>query len=161
MINIFRICGSPTRFLPFGDKKNNPEDSSMFARGVKGNFNEPGAEPKERKPYILSPSPKKPNCVSSINPEKGHFVAPLQYFGSIEATKAKLLKVIDFLKKHNQMNKNIDYTKDKTLCALQKEGYIYTNVNEYKKLIQSAKFCCRNCGRSALNAVNLCNSDKL
>ena len=59
------------------------------------------------------------------------------------------------------MNKNIDYTKDKTLCALQKEGYIYTNVDEYKKLIQAAKFFCRNCGRSALNATSLCNSDKL
>ena len=59
------------------------------------------------------------------------------------------------------MKKIDDYVKDKTLCALQKEGYCYTHVDDYKKLIQDAKFFCRNFGRSALSAASLCNSDKL
>ena len=52
-------------------------------------------------------------------------------------------------------------TEDKSLCALQEEGYIYTHLEEFKKLIQPAHFFCRNCGRSAVTSANLCNSDKL
>ena len=55
----------------------------------------------------------------------------------------------------------VDDTKDKTLCALRKEGYIYTNVEGFKKLIKSSKFFCRNCGRSAVNSTNLCNPEEL
>jgi hypothetical protein len=52
-------------------------------------------------------------------------------------------------------------TEEKTLCALQEEGYIYSHIEEFKELIQPAQFFCRNCGRSAVNAANLCNSDEL
>jgi hypothetical protein len=50
---------------------------------------------------------------------------------------------------------------DKTLCALQEEGYIETNTEEFIKLIKPAQYFCQNCGRSAVNANNLCNAEEL
>jgi hypothetical protein len=50
---------------------------------------------------------------------------------------------------------------DKTLCALQEEGYIESHTEKFKKLIQPAGFFCRNCGRSAVSEKNLCNPGKL
>lgn len=50
---------------------------------------------------------------------------------------------------------------DKTLCALQEEGYIETNTEDFIKLIKPAQFFCQNCGRSAVSENNLCNPEKL
>ena len=50
---------------------------------------------------------------------------------------------------------------DKTLCALQEEGYIESHTQEFMKLIQPAQFFCKNCGRSAGSENNLCNPEKL
>jgi len=50
---------------------------------------------------------------------------------------------------------------DKTLCALQEEGYIESHTEEFIKLIQPAQFFCKNCGRSAVSANNLCNPEQL
>ncbi len=50
---------------------------------------------------------------------------------------------------------------DKTLCALQEEGYIETNTEDFKKLIQPARYFCKNCGRSAVSQDNLCNPEEL
>ncbi len=50
---------------------------------------------------------------------------------------------------------------DKTLCALQEEGYIESHEEEFKKLIQPAQFFCKNCGRSAANDKNLCKPEDL
>lgn len=50
---------------------------------------------------------------------------------------------------------------DKTLCALQEEGFIDSHVEDFKKLIQPAQFFCKNCGRSAVKSANLCNPEKL
>jgi len=50
---------------------------------------------------------------------------------------------------------------DKTLCALQEEGYIETNTEEFIKLIKPAHHFCKNCGRSAVNANNLYNPENL
>ena len=50
---------------------------------------------------------------------------------------------------------------EKTLCALQEEGYIESNTVDFKKLIQPAAHFCKNCGRSAVNDKNLCNPEKL
>ena len=49
----------------------------------------------------------------------------------------------------------------KTLCALQEEGYIESNLEEFMKMIAPAQFFCKNCGRSAVNSENLCNPEKL
>lgn len=50
---------------------------------------------------------------------------------------------------------------DKTLCALQEEGYIQSNTEEFIKLIQPAHYFCKNCGRSAMKDNNLCNPEEL
>lgn len=50
--------------------------------------------------------------------------------------------------------------KEKTLCALQEEGFIESNTEKFKRLIQNANFFCKNCGRSAVRAENLCNPEK-
>lgn len=50
---------------------------------------------------------------------------------------------------------------DKTLCALQEEGYIETNMEEFLKLIKPAQYFCKNCGRGAVNENNLCNPESL
>ena len=52
-------------------------------------------------------------------------------------------------------------TEDKTLCALQEEGYIESHTDEFMKLIQPARFFCKNCGRSAVSDNNLCNPEEL
>jgi hypothetical protein len=52
-------------------------------------------------------------------------------------------------------------TEDKTLCALQEEGYIESHTEDFKKLIQPARFFCENCGRSAVRPDNLCNPEDL
>ena len=50
---------------------------------------------------------------------------------------------------------------DKTLCALQEEGYIEKNMEDFIKLIKPAQHFCKNCGRSAVNENNLCNPENL
>jgi hypothetical protein len=50
---------------------------------------------------------------------------------------------------------------DKTLCALQEEGYIETHTDEFIKLIKPAQHFCKNCGRGAVNENNLCHPEKL
>jgi hypothetical protein len=62
---------------------------------------------------------------------------------------------------NNRKEKTMSNTEDKTLCALQEEGYIESNMENFKKLIQPALFFCKNCGRSAVNENNLCNPEKL
>jgi hypothetical protein len=50
---------------------------------------------------------------------------------------------------------------EKTLCALQEEGFIESNPEVFVKLIQPARFYCGNCGRSAVAEKNLCNPQSL
>jgi hypothetical protein len=52
-------------------------------------------------------------------------------------------------------------TTDKTLCALQEEGFIEAHSLDFKKLIQPAAHFCKNCGRSAVSDKNLCNPEDL
>ena len=47
----------------------------------------------------------------------------------------------------------------KHLCHLVED--IGISVDEYKKLISDAKFLCKNCGRVAAKAENLCEPIKL
>ena len=51
--------------------------------------------------------------------------------------------------------------KEKTLCALQEEGFIESNTEAFKKLIQPATHFCMNCRRSAVSDQNLCNPEKI
>lgn len=59
--------------------------------------------------------------------------------------------------KENKMSDD----KIKTLCALQEEGYIDSHTEDFKKLIQPARFFCKNCGRSAASPDNLCKPENL
>jgi hypothetical protein len=68
---------------------------------------------------------------------------------------------ISILKDHKRKEHAMSNTEDKTLCALQEEGYIQTNTDEFVKLISPANFFCKNCGRSAVSENNLCNPEKL
>jgi hypothetical protein len=52
-------------------------------------------------------------------------------------------------------------TDEKTLCALQEEGFIESDTAAFKKLIQPAAYFCKNCGRSAVRDKKLCNPEKL
>ena len=48
---------------------------------------------------ILTPCPKTPNCVSSVNPDRGHFVQPLRFSGPAKEAKQKLLNILSSLKR--------------------------------------------------------------
>ena len=64
---------------------------------------------------------------------------------------------------HNALKRRyvMDNADEKTLCALQEEGYIESHTEEFIKLISNPKFFCKNCGRSAVNSNNLCNPAEL
>jgi hypothetical protein len=46
-------------------------------------------------------------------------------------------------------------SKEKTLCELKKDC-LKENLQEYKKLVQEARFLCKKCGRAARDAERLC-----
>ena len=52
----------------------------------------------QRHVHNMSPCPPKPNCVSSLNTEGRRLVAPLQFTGSAEAARSRLLDVLGSLK---------------------------------------------------------------
>lgn len=47
----------------------------------------------------LAPCPNSPNCVSSLSQDKSHYVEPLTYKGSQEEARAKLVSVINSMKR--------------------------------------------------------------
>lgn len=55
----------------------------------------------------------------------------------------------------------MSHHEEKTLCALQEEGFIESNTVDFKKLIQPATHFCKGCGRSAVSNKNLCKPEKL
>ncbi len=65
------------------------------------------------------------------------------------------------LSRNERKEQTMSDTEEKTLCALQEEGYIESNTDNFIKLISPAKFFCKNCGRSAVGENNLCNPEKL
>jgi hypothetical protein len=62
---------------------------------------------------------------------------------------------------HDRKDTDMSDSEQKTLCALQEEGFIESNTKVFKKLIQPAAHFCKNCGRSAVSDKNLCNPEKL
>lgn len=50
---------------------------------------------------------------------------------------------------------------DQHLCYLQNLGYVESNLEDYKSLVQNPQFICKKCGRAAANEKNLCKPDKL
>ena len=56
----------------------------------------------EGKPHkvkmIMTPCPKTPNCVSSVDTDRRHFVQPLRFEGAARDAQYRLLKVLNKLK---------------------------------------------------------------
>jgi len=50
---------------------------------------------------------------------------------------------------------------NKKLCELEKQGYVFTNFKEYKKLVRHGTFVCKDCGRVGRRKRNLCNPKRL
>ena len=50
---------------------------------------------------------------------------------------------------------------NKSLCDLEKRGFVVTNFKDYKKLVQHGKFVCKGCGRVARRKKNLCDPKRL
>jgi len=65
------------------------------------------------------------------------------------------------IQNENERKKTISAVDDETLCALQEDGYIETNTEDFLRLITPAKYFCKNCGRSAVSQNNLCNPESL
>ena len=47
------------------------------------------------------------------------------------------------------------------LCYFQNIGLLKERLDEYKMLIRDAKYVCKDCGRSAARAENLCFPEKI
>jgi hypothetical protein len=48
-------------------------------------------------------------------------------------------------------------TLNKSLCELEKAGFVVTNFKDYKKLVRYGSYVCKDCGRVARKKENLCN----
>jgi uncharacterized protein (DUF1499 family) len=57
----------------------------------------------------LGPCPASPNCVSSVEPGKGHFIPPLNYAGTPEAVYGKLLRILESLPRVRIVEREKDY----------------------------------------------------
>ena len=49
----------------------------------------------------------------------------------------------------------------KHLCVAHVMNYVQTNLADYKNLVRNGRFVCKQCGRVAAGADNLCDPDKL
>lgn len=50
---------------------------------------------------------------------------------------------------------------DKHLCYLTNLGFLASHPEDYKTLIREGKYVCKNCGRVAAEAKNLCKPESL
>jgi hypothetical protein len=47
------------------------------------------------------------------------------------------------------------------LCVAHAVRYLQTNLEGYKKLVRNPKYICKECGRAAAKAENLCEPEAL
>jgi len=50
---------------------------------------------------------------------------------------------------------------NKSLCDLEKQGFVNNNFKDYKKLVRYGKYVCEDCGRVARKQANLCSPKRL
>ncbi len=50
---------------------------------------------------------------------------------------------------------------DEHLCLLENIGYVRVSLEDYKKLVKGGNFVCKECGRVAGEAKNLCTPEEL
>ena len=48
---------------------------------------------------MITPCPKTPNCVSSVDTDRGHFVQPLRFVGSVKDALDRVLNILSDLKR--------------------------------------------------------------
>ncbi len=53
------------------------------------------------------------------------------------------------------------YGHEAHLCVAGAIGFVKNNLSKYKDYVRNPKFVCKNCGRAAANAENLCEPDSL
>jgi hypothetical protein len=46
---------------------------------------------------------------------------------------------------------------EKSLCDLEKQGFVFKNFKAYRKLVRYGKFVCVDCGRVARKKSSLCS----
>jgi hypothetical protein len=52
-------------------------------------------------------------------------------------------------------------TIEKSLCDLEKQGFVANNFKIYKKLVRYGQYVCQDCGRVARKKANLCSPKRL
>jgi hypothetical protein len=50
---------------------------------------------------------------------------------------------------------------EKSLCDLEKQGFVVTKFKDYKKLVRFGQFVCQDCGRVARKKISLCHPKRL
>jgi len=56
---------------------------------------------------------------------------------------------------------DMHYGHEAHLCVAEATGFITNNLDAYKEYVRSPRYVCKNCGRAAKSAENLCDPDAL
>jgi uncharacterized protein (DUF1499 family) len=67
---------------------------------------------------ILTPCPKTPNCVSSLDTDPKHFIQPLQFVGKVTEARKRLLKVLNSLKRVRVVASGEDFIRAEFVSAI-------------------------------------------
>ena len=83
---------------------------------------------------MTTPCPSTPNCVSSIDKDPQHFIAPLRYEGPAADAWQRLLEVLSTLKRTRVVTSKGDYIHAESVSAVMRfvddlEFFIGTNEN--------------------------------
>jgi len=83
---------------------------------------------------MMKPCPSTPNCVSSIDKDTQHFIAPLHYEGPAADAWQRLLEVLSTLKRTRVVTSKGDYIHAESVSAVMRfvddlEFFIDTNEN--------------------------------
>ena len=66
----------------------------------------------------LTPCPKTPNCVSSKAVEEKQYIPPLRYEGTLQEARARLVQIVDSLKRTKILTAQDNYIRAETTSAL-------------------------------------------
>jgi len=62
---------------------------------------------------------------------------------------------------HHEYEKLPDDAEEMNLCYLGSDGYQAQGSHVYRKLAHNPQYLCKNCGRAAHEAKNLCQPEKI
>ena len=72
----------------------------------------------EKNSDVLMPCPSTPNCVSSIDKDSKHYIAPLNFSGSAATARERLLKVLSSLKRTRVVFSDENYIRAESVSAI-------------------------------------------